>query len=149
MILLSPHFTLDELTRSTTALRKGVSNEPSADVLENLKLLAQTLEIVRSVFNRSVFISSGYRSPELNTIVGGSPTSKHILGLAADFTCPSFGTLRQQFDALRKHRDELGYDQLIIERPPNGWLHLGLAAPGKVVRGIDMLYEDGRYERVA
>jgi hypothetical protein len=149
VILLSPHYTLDEFTRSNVATRRGIDNSPPDAVLENLKVLANKLEIVRVIFGRSVLISSGFRCKELNTTIGGSPTSKHMLGLAADFTCPGFGTLRQQFDLLRMHRNELGYDQLIIERPPNGWLHLGLAEMGKIARGADMSYDGAGYERIA
>jgi hypothetical protein len=149
VILLSPHFTLEELVRSNVALRKGIDNTPDQWVLENLKVLANKLEIVRVIFGRSVLVTSGYRNAFLNSAIGGSPTSKHMLGLAADFTCPGFGTLKDQFDALRSHKQELGYDQLILERPTNGWLHLGLAEMGKIARGADMSYDGGKYERVA
>jgi zinc D-Ala-D-Ala carboxypeptidase len=148
VILLSPHFTLHELVRSDVAIRKGIDNTPDSTVLENLKVLANKLEIVRSILGRSVLISSGYRCAFLNTHVGGSPTSKHVLGLAADFTCPSFGSLRETFDALRERKTEIGYDQLIIERPPHGWLHIAFAEMGKVARGNDLLYAGGKYERV-
>jgi hypothetical protein len=118
-------------------------------VLENIKVLANKLEVVRSIFNRPVSVTSGYRCAELNSAIGGSPTSKHMLGLACDFTCESYGSLRQQFDILRANKAELGYDQLIIERPPNGWLHIAFAEAGKVARGNDLIYEGGSYEHVA
>lgn len=149
MIMLSPHFTLEEFIRSDVAIRKGIYNFPSADVLENLRVLAAKLETVRAVLGRPVLVTSGYRCEELNTAISGSKTSKHMTGLAADFECPTFGTPQMVFDELRKHRDELGYDQLILEFPPDGWVHLGLAEPGKVARSENLVYAGKSYERVA
>lgn len=149
MILLSPHFTLEELIRSDVATRKGINNYPYPDVLENLKLLASKLEVVRAILGRSVLVSSGYRCEELNAAVGGSKTSTHMTGLAADFTCPAFGTTPEVFAKLREHKLDLDYDQLILEFPPTGWVHIGFAAMGKVARGSDLMYAGKSYERVA
>src|SRR5690625_2282506 len=93
---LPPHFRLSELTRSDTAAANNIDNSPSVEHLANLQRLAKTLENVRTVLgNNPVLISSGYRSPELNRAVGGSSTSDHSKGLAADFTCPGFGPVRK------------------------------------------------------
>ena len=148
MIMLSPHFTVQELVRSDIAIRKGIYNFPTADVLENLGVLAQKLETVRVILGRPVYISSGYRSEELNADIGGSKTSAHMLGLAADFECPAFGTPREVFEYLRKHEQEIGYDQLILEFPPNGWIHLGIKREG-LRRGESLVYNGKSYERVA
>jgi len=148
VILLSPHFTVQEMIRSDVALRKGIYNFPSADVLENLGVLAQKLETVRVILGRPVYVSSGYRSEELNAAIGGSKTSAHMLGLAADFECPSFGTPRDVFDKLRDYKQDIGYDQLILEFPPDGWVHLGIRR-GQVARGEALVFSGGRYERVA
>ena len=121
MILLSPHFTLHELIKSDTAVRKGIDNNPDPIVLENLKLLASKLEVVRAILGRPVRISSGYRSKALNEAIGGSKTSTHMSGLAADFEAPDYGPIQKVFDRLRMEKDELGYDQLILEFPPDGW----------------------------
>ena len=86
---LSKHFTLEELTRSATAQRLGLDNLPSVHELANLMRLATVLEDVRHVLgSRPILISSGFRSEAVNKAVGGSPSSAHRLGLAADFTCP-------------------------------------------------------------
>lgn len=148
MILLSPHFTVKELIRSDVATRKGIYNFPSAEVLENLRVLANKLEVVRVVLGRAVLVTSGYRSEELNTAIGGSKTSSHMTGLAADIECPVFGSPREVFEKLRQHRQDLGYDQLILEFPPDGWVHIAFAESGKVARGNDLLYAGGKYEHV-
>lgn len=149
MILLSQHFTLEEFVRSDVAIRKGIYNSPPADVLENLRVLAAKLETVRAVLGRPVLVTSGYRSEELNTAIGGSKVSKHMTGFAVDFECPAFGTPQMVFDELRKYKDLLGYDQLILEFPPDGWVHFGLAESGKVARSENLVYAGKSYERVA
>ena len=126
---LSSHFTLEELTRSDYAVRKGIDNTPDANVLSNLLLLASCLEGVRAVLSVSVHISSGYRSPKTNAGVGGSPTSAHTRGLAADFTAPVFGKPRDICLELVPRLESLGIDQLILEYPnaPNGgWVHISV-----------------------
>ena len=88
---LSKNFSLIELTKSQTAERKGLSNDPSADHISNLKLLCErVLQPVRDHFNHVVSISSGYRSPELCIAIGSSLESQHAKGQAADFEI--FGT---------------------------------------------------------
>ena len=90
---LSPNFALDELTASETAARHGIDNTPDQATIQNLTRLANALQEVRALLgNKVIIISSGYRSPELNQKVGGSATSDHCKGLAADFICPSYGT---------------------------------------------------------
>lgn len=149
MIMLSPHFTLQEFIRSDVATRKGIHNFPPADVLENLRVLAAKLETVRAVLGRPVLVTSGYRSEKLNDDIGGSKNSKHMTGLAADIECPAFGNPRAVFDELRNHKDLLGYDQLILEFPPDGWVHIGFAESGKAARGSALIYAGAGYERVA
>ena len=92
MIWASPHFSLDELTFSETAARKGIDNTPSDDVLDNLYKTAMEMENVRELLNNyPILISSGYRCLALNELLGSKPTSAHIRGLSCDFTCPKFG----------------------------------------------------------
>lgn len=146
MILLSPHFTLQEFIRSDLATRHGIDNTPSQSVLENLKLLAETLERVRAILDRPLYISSGYRSPKLNKVAKGSKTSAHMRGCAADFECPGFGTPEAVVGELAKHVGELGADQIILEFPPNGWVHIGISDAG-APRGQVLTYSGGVYER--
>jgi zinc D-Ala-D-Ala carboxypeptidase len=124
---LTPHFTLEEFTDSQTAARKGIPNVPPVGSPEraNLKRTADVMEEVRSLLNNHrVLISSGYRSPAVNAAVGGSKSSAHMSGLAADFSCPDFGTPRQICKELEPHMKKLGIDQLIYEY--DSWVHLGL-----------------------
>lgn len=123
---LSPHFSLPELTVSQAAARAGLRNVPVGTALANLTRLAHTLEQVRSVlFNAPVLVSSGYRSPAVNALVGGSAQSAHMQGLAADFAAPRYGTPREVALAIRD--SSIQFDQLIYE---GTWVHLGIAQAG-------------------
>ncbi|MBX3607108.1 MAG: peptidase M15 [Piscinibacter sp.] len=128
---LTDHFTLDEFTISQTAAREGIDNTPDAAALRNLRALASALERVRSrLGNRPVSISSGYRCPALNSAVGGSKTSAHMQGLAADFIVPSYGTVLQTARAVVDAFPD--FDQVIYEY--GRWVHFGLALPGRTPR---------------
>lgn len=129
MTQLTKNFTLEEFTDSQTAARKGIDNVPAARSQErkNLQRTAETMEEVRAILgDKPVLISSGYRSPQVNAAVGGSKSSAHMSGLAADFSCPGFGTPRAICKKLQPHMKELGVDQLIHEY--DTWVHLGLSA---------------------
>lgn len=123
---LTDHFSLAELTASETAARRGIDNTPSPEIVKNLIRTVQLLERVRVLLgSKAILVSSGYRSPALNAAVGGSKTSAHMQGLAADFICPGFGTplaVCQRLESLG-----LEFDQLIQE---GTWVHIGLAAEG-------------------
>lgn len=117
---LSEHFSLEELTASDTATRKGIDNTPNEDVLENLKITAQHLEQVRALLGCPIAITSGYRSPKLNTMIGGARNSEHCIGLAADIKAPAFGS---PYDICIAIRDSgLFYNQLIHEY--GTWCHV-------------------------
>lgn len=78
-------FTIEELTRSSTAERLHIDNKPSEAVVGNLKRLAeQTLDPARALLGSPIFVNSGYRCPQLNKAVGGVPNSFHLQGRAAD-----------------------------------------------------------------
>lgn len=118
---LSDHFTLEELTHSEVALRKGLDNTPDADTVENLRELAQGLEVVRShLGGNPLHINSGYRSAKVNAAVGSKETSAHRLGYAADFTCEAFGSVRQICETLRD--SDILFDQVIWEF--QSWVHI-------------------------
>jgi hypothetical protein len=119
---LSEHFTLDELIFSETATRKGINNEPSETVKNNLKVLANNLERVRQSLLSPIHISSGYRSVDLNRFIGGSAKSAHMDGYAADFTAPRFG----KPDAIVRQLKRAGIkcDQCIME---GTWVHISFA----------------------
>ena len=121
---LTRNFSLLELTKSDTAIRKGIDNNPNADQVEKLKLLCENiLQPVRDHFGR-VKVTSGFRSPELCTAIGSSVNSQHARAEAADFECPGVDNA-ELADWI--HR-ELPYDQLILEfytpgEPNSGWIH--------------------------
>lgn len=120
---LTENFTLDELTVSETAERMGIDNEPPEDIVDNLRALASALQQVRDVLgNRPIVVTSGYRSPVLNRVVGGSRNSAHVQGWAADFTCPGYGRPLEICRAIAAAG--LPYDQLIHEF--GRWVHLSV-----------------------
>ena len=128
---LSENFSLEELTASETAARRGIDNTPSEEVINNLKRLAAALQEVRALLNnRSILVSSGYRSPELNQAVGGSATSDHCKGLAADFICPSYGTPNDVVRAISG--SNLSFKQVIREF--DKWVHLSIPEEGQEPR---------------
>lgn len=122
---LSPHFKLSEFTSSDTARAKGISNDPGPAHLANLRNLAERLEGVRALLGKPMVISSAYRSSALNAAVGGSSTSDHANGLAADFTAPAFGSVRKVCEAITG--SGIAFDQIIYEQKPGGvqWVHAG------------------------
>lgn len=139
---LSEHFTLEELLFSQTAARKKIDNTPTPEILANLARLAGVLEVVRAELgNVAIHVSSGYRSPALNKAIGGAKHSRHMRGLAVDFTAPAFGTVLQT--ARKIASLDLGYDQIIHEF--GRWVHLGIAEPGAKPQGELLSYFGGDY----
>lgn len=123
---LGPYFTLAELLRSDTAVRRGIDNVPKAAEMDNLRnILAPGLTRVREVLGAPVFVTSGYRSPTLNQAIGGSANSQHSQGLAADFVAPAFGSPRAVVKYLLEHEERVRWDQLIFE---GTWVHVSFAA---------------------
>ena len=121
---LSANFSLSELTKSETATRNGISNTPSDLVIEKLQdLVTNILQPLRDKFG-TVIVTSGYRSTEANKSVGGSTTSHHCFGYAADFE-----VLGMDNKELAVYiRDNLTYTQLILEFyqdgiGDSGWVH--------------------------
>ena len=108
---LTPNFLLDEFTRSDEAARRKLSNAPTPEHLANLRLTALGMEMVRLILGKPVHITSGYRSPALNRAVGGTPTSAHPMGYAADFKVAGMRLV----DVARALAGRLPYDQLIYE----------------------------------
>ena len=122
---LSNNFTLKELTKSQTATRKGIDNEPGTAEIENLIHLAKTiLQPVREHFGKPVMISSGYRSPALCEAIGSSAKSQHAKGEAADFEIHGVDN-KELATWISINCD---FDQLILEfyidgDPNSGWVH--------------------------
>ena len=125
MTMLTPHFSLAEMTKSNTAIERGISNVPRPGELEALKLLCErVLEPVREHFGTPVIVSSGYRAPQVNRAIGGSASSQHCKGEAADFTVAGQSNLA----VCRWMERHLNYDQLIYEFGEWGWIHVSYSA---------------------
>jgi len=118
---LSPHFSLDELIVSQSAARHGIDNNPPPAAIENLKRLCVLLENVRELFGKPLRISSGYRSPKVNALIGGSEKSQHCQGAACDFTIQGV-TIDQVMDSITVNG--LPYDQVIKEF--GAWIHISV-----------------------
>lgn len=134
---LSEHFTLAELTQSQTAARLSIDNTPPSAVLAELQHTAQLLEKVRTVLGmRPLLISSGYRCAALNAAIGGAANSAHLSGMAADFTCPAYGSPLEICRELATYAEMLDFDQLIFEF--GAWVHIGRSAtPRRQLLTID------------
>jgi len=128
---LSKNFSLAEFTKSQTALRRGIDNDPLPEHLEAAKALFEHVaQPVRDKFGPTV-VNSGYRSPDLNRAVGGSTTSQHSKGEAVDIEVP--GTAN--YDVAKFIQDNLEFDQLILEFytpgiPDSGWVHVSYKKDG-------------------
>ncbi len=141
---LSKNLTLFEMTRSETAKRKGVSNEPTPQHIENMKVLAEKIfEPIRRHFNSPIYISSGYRSAALNKVVpGASKTSQHSKGEAMDIDMDNSGSKVTNAQIFNWIKDNLDFDQLIWEFGNNtnpDWVHVSYRSSGnrkQVLRAV-------------
>lgn len=131
---ISKHLALVELTRSESAKRKGISNAPTAEHIENMKVLAEKVfEPIREHFGCPIHVSSGYRSRELNYAIGGSSTSQHSSGEAIDIDMDGSASGVTNADVFNFIKDNITFDQLIAEFPKNGnpeWVHVSYSAKG-------------------
>lgn len=142
LVQLSPHFSLEELTRTDT----GLENVPNAGEVFHLTALAAVLEQARQILGDvPLHINSGFRSLMVNSQVGGVHSSAHVDGRAADFV-PIGVDLLDAFDLLRS-TDSLPYDQIILEP---SWIHLGIARDGDTPRRDQLVaLPGGTYRRTA
>lgn len=128
---LSEHFTLQELTKSSTALRLRIVNDPGDLEIQNLKrVCCFILEPVRTHYKIPFSPSSGYRSPNLNKAIGSKGTSQHVKGQAVDFELPGISN----FEIASWMKQNLTFDQLILEFhqkeiPSSGWVHVSFVSP--------------------
>tara|TARA_R110000796_G_scaffold59350_1_gene136727 strand:+ start:21 stop:482 length:462 start_codon:yes stop_codon:yes gene_type:complete len=131
---LSQNLSLAEVTKSATAKRRGIANEPSIDHLESLKALAENIfQPIREEFMCPIFISSGYRSEALNEAIGGSKTSQHSKGEAIDLDADVYGVITNA-DIFHYIEDSLNFDQLIWEFGTDDnpdWVHVSYKREGK------------------
>jgi len=126
---LSPHFSLAEMTRSEAATRKGFDNTPNQEQTENLKALcANILEPIRAAVGKPIRVNSGFRGEKANASIGGSKTSQHCKGEAADIEVDGFDNLAMAKKIIEL---KLPFDQMIVEGydaksgdPNSGWIHV-------------------------
>lgn len=137
---LSPHFMLSELLVSEAAARRGLPNDPPDNFIERLRQVADFLELIRRRFG-ALHVNSGYRSPAVNEAIGGSPTSAHVQGWAADIVPLIAGvTLKQIMDWVIA--EKLPYDQIIFE---GTWVHISPFSPAGAVRREALMMFGGKY----
>ena len=146
---LTANITLDELTKSQVAERKGINNNPSPAQIENLKALAvNILQPVRSHYDKPLIISSGFRCAQLCLEIGSSVNSQHVAddqAAAADFEIPGVDN-RELASWIRS---ELDFDQLILEfykdnEPTLGWIHCSYSTNSNRNQSLRAFREDGK-----
>lgn len=121
------YFTFSELLKSETATRKGIPNRPSAKVLDNLQELTEkVLDPLRDQWGSPLIVTSGYRCRRLNAAVGGSPTSQHMTGEAADITALDKRENLALWELLVVLKKKLPLDQVIWEKGTSYpmWIHV-------------------------
>lgn len=131
---MGKYFTIDELCRSITARERHINNEPTPEAVANMEaLIASVLDPIRELYGKPIKVSSGYRCPELNRLVGGVKKSQHVFGEAADI---------KGEDSMENYRigcliaKNCPFDQLIFEQVMHDnlypqWIHVSFRATGK------------------
>ncbi len=143
---LTTNFTLSELTKSETALRHGMDNTPGETEIANLKTLAEkVLQPVREHYQRGVKVNSGYRAPEVNQKVGGSRTSDHCKGQAADIEIPGVANA----DLAKWITENLDFTQVILEFytqgvPDSGWVHVSYDPQNLKKQALTAVKQNGK-----
>ena len=140
---LTEHFSFEELTRTRQAEFQDANRREARDYYDRLKLVAEMLEIIRAKFG-AVRVNSGFRGPAVNAAVGGSATSQHSKGEAADIVCPAVTV-----DVLHRWivvESGIAFGQCILEKPAgSAWVHISLGAPYRDPKKCGQsLYFDGK-----
>jgi len=144
---LSKHFTLEEMTRSMVASRKGIDNIPGAGEIKNLENLCyEVLEPVRAHFDRPITVSSGYRSEALCEAIGSKKTSQHAKGMAVDFEINGVPNIQVAYWLT----NNVDFDQCILEfyKPDDGsagWIHASYNEKGANRKQV-LTFDGKRYE---
>ena len=137
---LSKNFSLNEFISSETALRRGIDNTPSAEVLANLKALCENImQPLRDWYGKPINITSGYRSPALNRAIKGAANSDHMRGQAVDFTLPK-EDYPKVFDWLRNN---VQFTQ-IIDEFGFSWIHISYDAKNLKKQALKAVKQNGK-----
>ena len=143
---LSKHFKLEEFTKSMTATRKGISNEPGSGEIKNLeKLCYEILEPLRAKFDKPITVTSGYRSPQLSEAIGSKSTSQHCKGMASDIEIAGIPNIQIAYWL----QNNVDFDQLILEfydpnDPSGGWVHISFNEQGSNRKQV-LTYDGKKY----
>ena len=143
---LTENFTLSEMTKSETALRYDMDNSPPQEITSNLQaLVVHVLQPVRDHYGTGVKVNSGYRSPDVNAKVGGSKTSDHCKGMAADIEIPGVPNA----ELAEWIRSNLLFTQVILEFytqgvPDSGWVHVSYDHENLKKQALTAVKEDGK-----
>ena len=134
---LSKNFSLEEMTHSVTASNHGIDNTPSAEAKAALtRLCVEVLQPIRDAWGKPIKVTSGYRCPRLNTMVGGARNSQHVLGQAADIQATAFADNVKLFRCIERlvKSGKIKTGQVIWEygtRANPKWVHVSLPRVGK------------------
>ncbi len=132
-MMLSKNLSLVEVMKSATAIKHGIANEPSSQHLTNLKAVATNIfQPCRDYFGKPLAVTSGYRSPELNDLIGGSKRSQHSKGEALDLDAQVYGGFTNA-ELFHYIKDNLDFDQLIWEFGDDNnpaWVHVSFVDDG-------------------
>ena len=143
---LTKNFTLEEMTKSETALRHFLDNSPDQAQVDNLLALAENvLQPVRDHFGKGVKVNSGFRHPDVNAKVGGSRNSDHTRGQAADIEIPGVPNA----ELAEWIKDNLQFRQLILEFytpgvPDSGWVHVSYVADDNKKQVLTATKQNGK-----
>jgi zinc D-Ala-D-Ala carboxypeptidase len=142
MAMLTDHFSSEE---SVITQHRSIKNDPPPEALANIARVAVKLEKVRALLACPIVINSWYRSPELNSAVGGVKNSDHLSGLAVDFIAPVYGSPAKIALTLKESGFLLGFKQLILE---HSWVHISFPIPGVTPKlEVLSLLESGGYSQ--
>ena len=138
---ITKNFSLDEFVRSETATKYNIDNTPTQNVINNIVSLCGVLQKIRDRYGKPMHINSGYRCPKLNSKVGGSKTSQHMNGSAADISVGSTKENKELFDLIVKMANdkEIQFRQLIDEYGYK-WVHLGINCSENSVKNNQILH---------
>jgi hypothetical protein len=143
---LTENFSLAEMIKSETALRNGLDNTPGPVEIENLKALCENiLQPLRDAYGRGIKVNSGFRHPNVNAAVGGSRTSDHCKGQAADIEIPGI----PNYDLAKYISESFWYTQLILEFytpgiPDSGWVHVSYNPKDLKCQSLTAMRENGK-----
>lgn len=131
---LSNHFTLKEVTKSETAVRKGIDNTPTEQVISQLKAICENvMDPIRKHYDKPIRVTSGYRCVELNKSIGGSSRSQHCArngDAAIDFEFYDMDMDLEEVFKWITTESKLVFDQCIAEFLPHGWIHISFSSDG-------------------